>query len=119
VCCQGTDKGEVDQRSDHLAHSAFNVAIWKDFDEAFFKPVMGKQRSVRERVLMGERNFKIDLVEFFANISDGEFIEVVHHFPHGPGGRGYFCPDYLFSFSLKSFLNGYRYTSLIFPWSRC
>ena len=57
---------------------------------------------------MGEGNFKVDFVELFANIVDGEFLKVVHHFPHGPGGRGTFCPDYPFSFSLKSFSNGYR-----------
>jgi hypothetical protein len=64
---------------------------------------------------MGQRNFKVDLAEFFANMINGEFFEGVHHLPHGPGGSGYFCPDYPFNFSLKSLLNGYRYTSLIVP----
>ena len=74
---------------------------------------------------MGERNFSIDLVDLFANIVDGEFFEGVHHFSHGPGGSlsasgglvrlrractplagCYFCPDYPFNLSLKSFLSG-------------
>ena len=45
---------------------------------------------------MGKRNFKVDFVELFANIVNGEFFERVHHFPYGPGGSGYFCPDYPF-----------------------
>ena len=57
---------------------------------------------------MGKRNFEVDFVEVSANIIDGEFFEGVHRFPHDPGRSGYFCPDYLLSFSLKSFLNGYR-----------
>jgi hypothetical protein len=57
---------------------------------------------------MGEGNFSVDFVDLFANIVDGEFFERVHHFPYGPGGSAYFCPDYPFSLSLKSFLSGYR-----------
>ena len=67
---------------------------------------------------MGDRNFKVDIVEFFANIM-GEFFKVVHYIPHDPGRRCYFCPDYptcplvpcngrRVSFFLKSFFNGYR-----------
>jgi hypothetical protein len=63
---------------------------------------------VRERLLMGEENFNIDFVELSANIADGEFLKAVHHSPHSPGRRMGFCPDYPISFSLKSFLNGYR-----------
>ena len=73
---------------------------------------------------MRKRNFDIDFVEFFAysiygspceiaplglllrRISQGKFFEGVHHFSHGPGGSGYFCPDYPFNLSLKSFLSG-------------
>jgi len=54
---------------------------------------------------MGEKYFKVDLVEFLANIIYGEFFEGVHHLPHDLGGRCDFHPDYSFSFSLKSFLN--------------
>ena len=50
----------------------------------------------------------VDSIEFFTNISDGEFFEGTHHLPHSPGRRCYFCPDYPISFFLKSFLNGYR-----------
>gem|GEM_PF-4360691 len=58
---------------------------------------------------MGERNFNIDFVELFANIADGEFAEVVHHLPQNPDGPVTAdCPGYLVSFSLKSFLKGYR-----------
>ena len=42
---------------------------------------------------MGERNIKVDFVELFANIIDGEFIKGVHQMPHYPGGSGNFCPD--------------------------
>jgi len=73
---------------------------------------------VRERLLMGERNFVVDFVELSANIINGEFLEMVHHLPHSPGGRSSFCPDYPTNFFLESFLNGYRYTSLMFPWSK-
>jgi hypothetical protein len=72
---------------------------------------------VREGLSMGKRDFVVDFVELSANITDGEFAEMVHHVPHSPGRRSRFCPDYPFSFSLKSFLNGYRYTSLMVPWS--
>ena len=57
---------------------------------------------------MGKRDFNIDFVEFLANISNGEFFKVVHHFPHGPGRSCHFCPDYPASFKRYSFLNGYR-----------
>jgi hypothetical protein len=57
---------------------------------------------------MGQGNFKVDFVEFFANIVDGEFSKGVHQTPHDPGGRCHFCPDYSISFFLKSFLSGYR-----------
>ncbi len=62
---------------------------------------------------MGERNIEVDLVKPFANIVDGEFLKVVHRLPQNPD-----CPGYPVSFPLKSFLNGYRYTSLMFPWNR-
>ena len=58
---------------------------------------------------MGERNFEVDFLKLFANIIDGEFAKVVHHLPQNPGGpvtAG--CPGYPVSFSLKSFLKGYR-----------
>jgi hypothetical protein len=67
---------------------------------------------------MGNGNFKVDPIEFFANISDGEFFEGVHHIPHGPGGSCRFHSDYLISFFLKSFSKGYKNTSLIFPWNK-
>jgi len=57
---------------------------------------------------MGQRNFYVDFVEFFANIVDGEFSKGVHQTPHDPGGSGSFCPDYPISFCLKSFLSVYR-----------
>ena len=57
---------------------------------------------------MGKSNFSIDFIQIFANIVDGEFFKGVHQAPHDPGGSGGFCPDYLISFCLKSFLSGYR-----------
>jgi len=57
---------------------------------------------------MGERNFKVDFIEFFANVIDGEFIKGVHRTPHDPGRSCSFYPDYPFNFSLKSFLSGYK-----------
>jgi len=57
---------------------------------------------------MGQRNFYIDFVEFFANIINGEFSKGVHHVPFDPSGSGYFRSDYPISFCLKSFLSGYR-----------
>ena len=35
-----TDKGKIDQRCNHLAHSAFDITVWKDFNEAFFKAIV-------------------------------------------------------------------------------
>jgi len=68
---------------------------------------------------VGERNIEVDLVKPFANIVDGEFLEVVHRLPQNPDGPVVAdCPDYPISFPLKSSLNGYRYTSLMFPWNR-
>ncbi len=65
---------------------------------------------------MGERNIEVDLVKPFANIVDGEFLKVVHRLPQNPDGP--VVAVYPVSFLLKSFLNGYRYTSLMFPWNR-
>lgn len=42
VSHQRADKGKIDQRGDHTAHAALDIAVFKDFDKAFFKPVMGK-----------------------------------------------------------------------------
>jgi hypothetical protein len=39
VSDQRADKGKVDHRSDHAAQAAFDVAVWEDLDEAFFKSV--------------------------------------------------------------------------------
>jgi len=36
--------------------------------------------------LIGEDNFKVDLVELSANIGDGEFFKGVHQIPFDPGG---------------------------------
>jgi hypothetical protein len=55
-----------------------------------------------------QRNFRIDLVEFFANITDGEFFDGVHRIPHDPGRSYSFCPDYSNNFFLKYFPNGYK-----------
>ena len=93
---QGTDERKIDQRGDHPAHAAFDIAVWKDLHKTFFKPVKGKQVEVWERGLMGKRNIYVDFVEFFAYSADGEFMKRVHHTPFNPGGRCYFCPDYSF-----------------------
>ena len=65
---------------------------------------------------MGERDIEVDLVKPFANIVDGEFLKVAHRLPQNPDGP--VVAGYPVSFPLKSFLNGYRYTSLMFPWNR-
>lgn len=57
---------------------------------------------------MGEGDIKVDFIELFANITDGEFIKGVHQIPHDLGRSCSFYPDYSISFCLKSFLNGYR-----------
>ena len=58
---------------------------------------------------MGERNFEVDFVKLFANIIDGEFLDVVHLLPQNPDGPvATDCPGYPVSFPLKSFLKGYR-----------
>ena len=59
---QRADKGKIDQRGDHATQAALNIAVVKDFDEAFFKPVMGKQRKVWEGPLMGKHNLGIDRI---------------------------------------------------------
>ena len=79
---------------------------------------MRKQRTARERLLMGKRNFKIDFVEPFAYSIYGEFFEVVHRVTFYPGVSCRFRPDYPISFFLKPFSNGYNNTSLILPCTR-
>ena len=117
VSHQRADKGKIDQRGDHAAQAAFNIAIFKDFDEALFKAVMGKQGKVWERPLMGEQNIGIDLVELFGYTGDGELIKAVHHVPFDPGGSCSFRSDYPKSFFLKLFPSGYTNTSLMLPWT--
>jgi len=53
-----------------------NKAVGKYFNETFFKVIMGQERGIRERILMGERDFKVDFVEFFANIINGSPCEI-------------------------------------------
>ena len=57
---------------------------------------------------MRQCNFKVDFIEFFANMANGEFFEGVHQTPHDPVGSGYLRLDYFISFFLKSLLSGYR-----------
>lgn len=58
---------------------------------------------------MGKINFDVDFVLLFANIADGEFLEVVHYLPQNPDGPvPADCRGYPPSFSLKFFLKGYR-----------
>jgi hypothetical protein len=56
---------------------------------------------VGERFLVGKRNFEIDLVEFFANMTDGESFEGAHQ--NAPPGRECQLPltpkDYSYRFS--------------------
>jgi len=47
----------------------------------------------------------------------GGFPEMVYHVHYRPGRRMDFCPAYPISFFLKTFLNEYRYTVLMVPWS--
>ena len=56
----------------------------------------------------GQGNFKVDFIQLFAYIANGEFVEGVHLSPQIRGRSDGFCPDYPVSFFLKSFLNGYR-----------
>ena len=54
---------------------------------------------------MGKINFDVDFVLLFANIADGEFLEVVHYLPQNPDGPvPADCRGYPPSFPLKSFL---------------
>ncbi len=115
VCHQGADKREIDQRSNHFAHSAFDVTVCEYFNETFFEPITRKKAAVRERFLMGKGNIRIDLVELFGYAGDGEFFKGVHHLPFDPGGSCYFRPDYPISFFLKPLPNGYNNTSFILP----
>jgi len=39
---------------------------------------MRQERRIREGLLVGQGNFGVDLVDIFANIGDGEFVEGVH-----------------------------------------
>ena len=58
---------------------------------------------------MGKRNFRVDFVQLFAYIVNGEFLEGVHQTPHDPGGLVVAdLPDYPISFCLKSFLSVYK-----------
>jgi len=108
VSDNGSDKGKIDEGSYHSSVSALNVSIEQDFNEAFFKLIIGKEPYIRERPLIGQGNINVDFIESFANIIYGEFFEGVHHTPFNPGGSGCFRPDYPISFSLKSFLSGYK-----------
>jgi hypothetical protein len=76
---------------------------------------------MRKRPLVRERNFKIDFVNLFAYTMYGKFVKGIHRLPLSPGGSSTLPPgiqpDRLSNFFLKSFLNGYRYTSLIVPWN--
>ena len=81
----------------------------------FFGLVIGEERTLSERFLMGEGNFSIDLVELFAYSVYSDFSKGFTIFPHSTEGRLSCCPDYPFSFSLKSFLSGYRQTSANIP----
>jgi len=49
ICYQGSDKGEIDQRGDHIAHTAFDVTVWEYFNEPFFEPITIEEASIRER----------------------------------------------------------------------
>jgi hypothetical protein len=40
---------------------------------------MGEHRKVREGFWVREGNVDIDFVQLFANITDGEFFELIHH----------------------------------------
>ena len=66
-------------RAIHKGISALDIAIGQDAYKPLFKRVMRQERQIRERDLVGQRNFRVDLVELFANIGDGEFFEGVHH----------------------------------------
>jgi len=57
---------------------------------------------------MGQRHFRVDFIESFANTDYGEFSKWVHQIPFDPGGSCCFGPDYPISFFLESFRNGYR-----------
>jgi hypothetical protein len=106
VCDQRPNKGEVDQGGYHPGVATPDSAIGKDLNELFFKAIVGKERQIRERPSVGERNFQVDFVEFFANVIYGEFLEKVHQTPHGSGRSCLFCLDYSPNFFLKSFLKG-------------
>ena len=68
---QGADKGEIDQWGNHFGISPLDRAIGEDFNELFFELIIGEQGTLRERLVMGKRNFKIDFVDLFAYYVDG------------------------------------------------
>ncbi len=75
---EGANERKIDQRDDHLGISTLDIAIVQDVYKPLFKFVMRQERRIREGHLVGQRNFGVDLVEIFANIGDGEFVEGVH-----------------------------------------
>jgi len=112
---QGTNKGEIDQRSDHSGKAALNRTIGKDFDESFFELVMGESVDVWKRFGVRKQNFGIDFVEFCANIIDGESFKRGHH-NGSPGQEVALLPNLQKGFNYSSGLSlSTKFLPEVFP----
>lgn len=49
-----SDERKINQRGNHLGHTALDIAIGIYFNKAFFELVIGKEPYIRERLLMGK-----------------------------------------------------------------
>jgi len=70
---------------------------------------------VREGFLVGKRNFNIDFIQIFDNITDGEFIKRVHHslFDLGKVALAQITFPYLFWFALPTLQ---QFTKIFTQW---
>jgi len=51
---KSSDERKIDKRGNHLGHTALDITIEIDFNEAFFKLIIGKEPYIGERLLMGK-----------------------------------------------------------------
>ncbi len=112
---QGADEREIDEGSDHPGEATSNRTIREDFDEPFFELVPGKQMGIGKRFRVGKQNFGIDLVEFCANMINGESFEGAHH-KGSPGQECRLLPNLQKGFSHSSgLLLSTKFLPEVFP----
>ena len=87
MCNQRAHKGKINQRGNHPGISALNGTIRADIYKPFFKPVVGKQGSMRKGPIMRKRDFKVDFIQIFDNITYGKFFKRVYHIWFGQKGQ--------------------------------